>query len=235
MDSVVENSVANRAIHTAIASGVTHSVADGVAEDLVAASVGYSGANTSGKNADAGTCFEAGETRFTAIGDSLVEVLEVPEITPVAGTCDWFLGLAVYRAELLPVTDFGLWAGLKSKSVRQADSDKTRLLVLQKRAGRAPGMNTQQEKIGLLVDSVSAQVVLEAEGSVVSDRATIDSALIAAVVRPAGYSSAGSERLAALVKGLWSAPDDVFIVDLERLFRMESFVQISRRNRVAPA
>lgn len=67
--------------------------------------------------------FSLGELHFLDNSNSLREVLDVPEITSVAGTADWFSGLATVQSEMLPVTDFRAWLGLPDQ-VRSQHSSK---------------------------------------------------------------------------------------------------------------
>ena len=55
--------------------------------------------------------FKAGGLAL-AVPASCVRVIhEELSIEPVVGTCNWFLGLAVSRGRLLPVSDLGLFIG----------------------------------------------------------------------------------------------------------------------------
>jgi len=194
--------------------------------------------------ANTGTCFEAGGLAFTSVSEALVEVLEVPEVTPIGGTAPWFLGLAVYRAELLPVTDFAAWAGLSTPANTQRGLDEraasARLLVVERAhhtetdtypdAGLG---NQSNEKIGLLVDQVSGQVTLDKAKSVSNDSSAISRALREALPDAGNVSALAS--LAELTTGFWSSPDRVFIVELERLFKLQAFLTIASTNSATDA
>ena len=55
--------------------------------------------------------FEAGGLALAVPAQSVRVIHEQLAIESVVGTCDWFLGLAVSRGRLLPVSDLGLFIG----------------------------------------------------------------------------------------------------------------------------
>ena len=52
-----------------------------------------------------GVAFRLGGHRYAAGFDEIVEILTLPEVTPVPGSQPWLLGLANVRGNLLPVVD----------------------------------------------------------------------------------------------------------------------------------
>jgi len=87
--------------------------------------------------------FSVGELHFLDNSNSLLEVLDVPEVTPVAGTAAWFAGLATVKSEMLPVTDFSTWlalpaqAGDKENNAARSDrSDRSDIAHGNRRAER---------------------------------------------------------------------------------------------------
>ncbi len=221
-----------------------------------------SGSNISGTaNTDSaltGTCFRAGRLAFTHIGEALVEVIEVPEISAVGGTQSWFLGLATYRSELLPVTDFTDWAGLhegedtmagsmaarqrlsqhrlRQRRTREGSRIKQRILVVRHPHDRGD----QTEKIGLLVDAVSGHVLLEQVANMRKNKHELASMLRAELREHDGQlpsndkatamiesTAEPSPQLLHLVNGVWSSPAKVFLVDLQQLFGMDAFTNIT--------
>jgi len=112
------------------------------------------------KSRISGYRFSLGELQFLDNSNSLLEVLDVPEITPVAGTADWFAGLATVKSELLPVTDFRAWLGFPGQGTHTEESDAAttianrrsarRLLVVQQDAAT----KKSGEQIGVIVDQV---------------------------------------------------------------------------------
>lgn len=55
--------------------------------------------------------FEAAGLKLAVEANLVSAVHETLPVQRVAGTCHWFLGLAVVNGKLLPVTDFGSYAG----------------------------------------------------------------------------------------------------------------------------
>lgn len=55
--------------------------------------------------------FEAAGLKLAVEANLVSAVHETLPVQRVAGTCHWFLGLAVVNGKLLPVTDFGAFAG----------------------------------------------------------------------------------------------------------------------------
>lgn len=55
--------------------------------------------------------FEAAGLKLAVEANLVCAVHETLPVQRVAGTCHWFLGLAVVNGKLLPVTDFGAYAG----------------------------------------------------------------------------------------------------------------------------
>jgi len=124
--------------------------------------------------------FSIGELHFLDNSNSLIEVLDIPEMTTVAGTANWFAGLATVKSEMLPVTDFRAWLGLTGNDNSTAESgsalasnnnsykNNRRLLVVRQRAahlgssgeysestGDATGSAKKGgEQIGVIVDQV---------------------------------------------------------------------------------
>ena len=84
--------------------------------------------------------FSVGELHFLDNSNSLLEVLDVPEVTPVAGTAAWFAGLATVKSEMLPVTDFSAWLALPAqagdKENNAARSDRSDIAHSNRRAER---------------------------------------------------------------------------------------------------
>lgn len=52
-----------------------------------------------------GVGFRIGAHRFASGFDEIVEIITLPEVTPVPGTQPWLLGIANVRGTLLPVAD----------------------------------------------------------------------------------------------------------------------------------
>lgn len=52
-----------------------------------------------------GVGFRIGPHRFASGFDEIVEIITLPEVTPVPGTQPWLLGIANVRGTLLPVVD----------------------------------------------------------------------------------------------------------------------------------
>jgi len=128
--------------------------------------------------------FSLGQLHFVDNSNSLLEVLDLPELTKVAGTADWFAGLATVHSEMLPVTDFRAWLGIlgqeqardqercagESDPVIASDNrgSKPQLLVVQQRIGQSDNSDghsvsgyrkindskSDGEQIGLIVDQV---------------------------------------------------------------------------------
>lgn len=201
-------------------------------------------------SAQTGTCFRAGPLAFTHIGKALVEVIEVPVISPVGGTKPWFAGVAVYRSELLPVTDFTHWAGLNRKpdahkgfantGLQSSDARiRQRILVVQRLDNqRLDNSSEQIEKIGLLVDEVSGHVLLEQAATMHSGKTELTAILRQQLQKSASGSASESAtisepapelspQLLELVKGAWSSPAKVFLVELQQLFAMDAFTRIA--------
>jgi len=195
-----------------------------------------------------GTCFRVGGLSLACTGRSLLEVLEVPDISPVGGTQPWFLGLASYRAELLPVTDLAQWAGMavSSDAPEQPDSidkaeNRSRLLVI----GRSPAGNKTVtsmtgEKIALRVANVSGQVVLDDASAIETDTTLMEARLRDCLdayedstdakrgrATAAADRNVTIERLMGVFEGYWSNGETVFVANLEKLFSMDAFLQVS--------
>ncbi len=206
--------------------------------------------SSSGALAQTGTCFKAGPIAFTDTSKALVEVIEVPNITPVGGTQAWFLGQAVYKSELLPVTDFALWAGLSERPFDSADlagggltpdakRSSHRILVVQREQNTTRAVNQTEkidanetnetnetnERIGLLVNEVSGHVVIEpstyARGA---SKAGVEATLAIA------QTSNRSYLLQSLITSTWLSTEPVYVVELQRLFAMDSFINIGAHN-----
>ena len=198
--------------------------------------------------AQTGTCFRAGPIAFTDTGKGLVEVIEVPQLHPVGGTQAWFSGQAVYRSELLPVTDFALWAGLSEQAVKtdhlQFSSSngrsKHRVLVVQRSLGvrenlpeNASEKISASEKIGLLVSEVSGHVLIEPATQATAANSSTQAggeAIMASLEQRLAQAGLGSDRscvLRELIKSTWLSTEPVFVVDLQRLFDMGAFINIS--------
>ena len=198
--------------------------------------IGSKAGDESGNGAATGTCFTAGPVAFTDTGKALIEVIEVPSLSPVGGTQPWFIGLAVYRSELLPVTDFTHWAGLSNapfnalakqtagkhsvaKNARENYGSSRRILVVQHRGGTG----TQGEKVGLLDDDVSGHVSIEQSVMEMSGRDSI----VQALHRQLDNAGGANEALLQLIKGAWLSNEPVFVVDLQQLFNMKSFTSVA--------
>ncbi len=58
-----------------------------------------------------GLVFDAGGQCWSVAADCVCEVHAALHVQPVAGTAAWFLGTALARGRVLPVSDFGAWLG----------------------------------------------------------------------------------------------------------------------------
>ncbi len=97
--------------------------------------------NKSGAGSGVGQIrFSVGANDCIDVSGCIVEVATPPPLTPVPACAEWFLGLASYQGDILPVTDMGRWSGSRAST----DSANARLLVMQ-----AAG-----ERFGLIVDAV---------------------------------------------------------------------------------
>ena len=90
-----------------------------------------------------GAVFRIGETRLACNIDRVLELLPVPQYTPVPGAKHWILGLANVRGDLLTVVDLTWFLSGK----RSLATIRTRLLVASLRG----------QPVGLLVDEVFGQ------------------------------------------------------------------------------
>ncbi len=54
--------------------------------------------------------------RLAVPAENVAAVHRRPDIVPVAATTGWFLGMAVVQGQLLPISDLGLWLGLRRGS-----------------------------------------------------------------------------------------------------------------------
>lgn len=52
-----------------------------------------------------GVAFRLGQRRLVSAYDEVIEILHLPQVTPVAGASSWMLGVANLRGTLLPVVD----------------------------------------------------------------------------------------------------------------------------------
>lgn len=76
--------------------------------------------------------FEASGLTLAAPGDLIKTIHESLQVRPVAGTRNWFRGLAVAHGKLLPVTDLGAFAGRRSSTGRTLElSDTAGIAALQ--------------------------------------------------------------------------------------------------------
>ncbi len=110
---------------------------DGLTESQIATAPAI-GAGVVDGSADfiEGYAFRSGETHWLDTSGCLCEVVEDLQLHDVAGTSDWFAGLANYRGYLLPVTDLRLWLGLpfrvknaQPEDLPRADSSSHRLIA----------------------------------------------------------------------------------------------------------
>lgn len=62
--------------------------------------------------------FDAAGVKLAVSADCIRTVHEQLPVQAVAGTCTWFLGLAVAKGQLLPVTDLGAFIGRESSRGR---------------------------------------------------------------------------------------------------------------------
>lgn len=67
--------------------------------------------------------FDAGGLDLAAPADLVKSIHEELSVQAVAGTCQWFRGLAVAHGKLLPVTDMGVFAGRRSSTGRTLELD----------------------------------------------------------------------------------------------------------------
>lgn len=67
--------------------------------------------------------FDAGGLDLAAPSSLVKAIHDDLSIQSVAGTCDWFRGLAVAHGKLLPVTDMGAFAGRRSSTGRTLELD----------------------------------------------------------------------------------------------------------------
>ena len=128
--------------------------------------------------------------------------------------------------------------GSSQRQTTEGSRIKQRILVVQQ-----PGDSAEQaEKIGLLVDEVSGHVLLDQASSMQSDRRELAVMLreqLNVCVTPlqtsanTGLAAEPSQQLLELVKGAWSAPAKVFLVELQQLFGMDAFTGIAALDRTA--
>jgi len=189
----------------------------------------------------AGYGFRTGTLNWIDLSEKVVEVVDVLQITPVAGAAKWFAGLANYRGDLLPVTDMNIWLGLDNESaVGSGRTASRRVLVLE---NTLPGNAIGSEKVGLLVDEISGynhqlqfesgqhtQAASETVQSSVDDTDNSVSTDFVKLMSP--IDACGKVRVHEILEHLWSGSATLKLVcNLSRLFKSPEFSDI----RIRPA
>jgi twitching motility protein PilI len=80
-----------------------------------------------------GVGFRIGKIRLAASIDDIVEILTLPDITPVPGSLNWMLGVANVRGTLLPVVDLKQFM----TGERTVMHDGQRAIVIKQSGGNA--------------------------------------------------------------------------------------------------
>ena len=187
----------------------------------------------------AGYGFRTGTLNWIDLSEKVVEVVDVLQITPVAGAAKWFAGLANYRGDLLPVTDLSIWLGLDNESAVSAGrAASRRVLVLE---NTLSGNSISSEKVGLLVDEVSGynhqlqfesgqhtQAVSKTFRSSPGDTKDRASADFVKLMSP--IDACGQVRVHEILEHLWSGSATLKLVcNLSRLFKSLEFSDIRIR------
>ncbi|NOY62072.1 MAG: chemotaxis protein CheW [Gammaproteobacteria bacterium] len=125
------------------------------------------------------------------------EVLRVPEIAPVPGAPDYVLGIINLRGSVVTVLDTRKRFGLMPNEI----DDSTRIVVVE----------TGQQVVGILVDSVAEVVYLE--------QSEIDTA-----------PSVGNEEGSEFIQGVCSHEGHLYIlVDLNKLLTEEEWSEFGMK------
>ncbi len=145
-----------------------------------------------------GIGYRIGRRRLASSFDEVVEILPLPQVTPVPGAQPWMLGLANVRGNLLPVAD------LKQllEGVRTVLHEGQRMLVVRQEGGN----------VAVLIDELFGQ-----RSFLPSQR--LDDAVLAASGIPAGRYSHFIDRAFRLDDHDWG------IFSLDRLTRTPEFRQ----------
>ena len=199
--------------------------------------------------------FTTGPLHWIDVSEHVIEVIDVPQVTPVAGSAKWFAGLANYRGDLLPVTDLSNWLGVDStratgigktsSSTSDARFLKTtstrRLLVLENSSSTSSSSSATSagvEKVGLLVDEVAGYSNEAQFGSgehkhsskadcqsSSSDSKDCVSADFVNLMSP--LDACEQARVHEILEYLWSGSASLKLVcDLSRLFKSPAFSDI---------
>ena len=90
-----------------------------------------------------GLAFRIGRQQLVSAFDDVVEILGVPQVTPLPGAQPWLLGLANVRGNLLPVADLKLFL----EGQRSVPHEQQRMLVVKQQGGN----------VGVLIDELHGQ------------------------------------------------------------------------------
>ena len=185
---------------------------------------------------NAGYGFRTGALNWIDVSEKVVEVVDVLQITPVAGAAKWFAGLANYRGDLLPVTDLSLWLGTDKQSAVSAErTSSRRVLILE---NILAGNSISSEKVGLIVDDVSGynhQLQFEpgqhAQAASMTSQSSMDdsednvSADFVKLMSP--FGACEQVRVHEILEYLWSGSATLKLVcNLSRLFKSPEFSDI---------
>lgn len=96
-----------------------------------------------------GVGFRVGDRKLVSSLTEIVEILSLPEVTRVPGACDWMLGVASVRGNLIPLVDLKGFVTGEATHV----SDTSRVILVRQSGG----------SVGLLVDEVVGQRNFSAE------------------------------------------------------------------------
>jgi len=103
--------------------------------------------------------FDAGGLDLAAPSDLVKTIHEDLSVQAVAGTRDWFRGIAVAQGKLLPITDIGAYAGRRSSTGRTLELDPSATIA---------GLQVDQVH-GLTDQSIDEIPLSELERSVIED------------------------------------------------------------------
>ncbi len=185
---------------------------------------------------NAGYEFRTGNLNWIDVSEKVIEVVDMLQITPVAGAATWFAGLANYRGDLLPVTDLSHWLGADKHSAASAGlRSSRRVLVLE---NTLSGNSINSEKVGLLVDEVFVynhplQLASDQHAHALSmkyqsshdDSQDYVNADFVKLMSP--FDACGQVRVHAILEHLWSGSATLKLVcNLSRLFKSPEFSDI---------
>lgn len=110
--------------------------------------------------------FEAAGLNLAVAATFVSAVHETLSVQRVAGTCHWFLGLAVVNGKLLPVTDFGAFAGRRcctGHTLELAPAASAVGLKIDALKGTSDGKTAEKGDVRRDDESFASQILLTGE------------------------------------------------------------------------